>query len=56
MKDLIVIFVIALVLSLAIWYIIRTKKNGTKCIGCPAGKKCAARRDDCSCCGCSERK
>ena len=35
MADLIAIIVIALILFLAIRYIYKEKKKGTKCIGCP---------------------
>ncbi len=56
MKDLIAVLIIALVLGLAIWYIVRAKKNGAKCIGCPASKTCSAKSKDGSCCGCSEEK
>ncbi|MFA7637217.1 MAG: FeoB-associated Cys-rich membrane protein [Monoglobales bacterium] len=41
MKDLIVVGILVIVLGLAIGYIIKSKKNGKKCIGCP---------DSCSCC------
>lgn len=37
MTDIIVIAIVAIVLGLAIGYIVRSKKRGTKCIGCPAG-------------------
>ena len=37
MKDLIVILILALIIGAALFYIIKTKKSGTKCIGCPSG-------------------
>lgn len=40
MKDIIIIAVIAAILIAAIGYIIKAKKNGAKCIGCPMGKEC----------------
>lgn len=43
MKDLIVILILFLLLGLAITYIVKKKKSGSKCIGCPDG-----------CCGCSK--
>lgn len=51
--DYIVIGVIVLILALAAFYVIRAKKNGKKCIGCPV--KCS---ENCSgnCTGCSEYK
>ena len=45
--DIIVIAVIALIIGGAIAYIVRAKKNGQKCIGCPYAKSCA--KESCSC-------
>ncbi len=52
MKNLIVIAVIAVIIGLAVVYIIREKKRGVKCIGCPDGATCGG---NCSggCAGCS---
>lgn len=41
MTNIIVIVVLALVLGLAIRYIVQAKKRGTTCIGCPAGGCCS---------------
>ncbi len=38
--DLIVIAVIAGIVGCAVFYIIRQKKKGVKCIGCPHAKTC----------------
>ena len=46
--DLLVVFVIALILAGAIAYIIRAKKKGVRCIGCPDGGHCSG-----SCSGCA---
>lgn len=40
MIDYILGAIIILILGLAIAYIIKAKKDGVKCIGCPAGKTC----------------
>lgn len=56
--DIIAIIIIGIILVLAIIYIVRSKKNGQKCIGCPHSKTCAAKRvssccsnkNNCSCC------
>ena len=40
MADFIAVVVIALIVGGAIAYIIREKKRGVKCIGCPAGATC----------------
>lgn len=42
MKDLIAVIVILVVVALAIGYIVRSKKKGVKCIGCPSGGKCGS--------------
>ncbi len=44
MKDFVVILILILLLGLAITYIMKKKKSGANCIGCPDG-----------CCGCSHR-
>ena len=38
--DIIVILIIALVVGCAGFYIIRAKRRGQKCIGCPYAKEC----------------
>lgn len=39
--DFVVVALIGLILTIAIIYIVKSKKNGNKCIGCPDGKKCS---------------
>lgn len=52
MTDLIVIAVVLLIVGGAVAYIIRAKKRGVKCIGCPEGKACSGRCGGvCSGCG-----
>ena len=50
--EIIAIAVIALVIGGAIWYIVKAKKSGQKCIGCPHGGKCGSAKDGCSGCNC----
>ena len=52
LADIIVVAVIGLILCAAIAYIIKAKKSGKKCIGCPDGCSCSAKNGDnkCSCC------
>ena len=45
--DIIGLVAIALVLSGAVAYIIKTKKSGKGCIGCPDSKNCSG---DCTAC------
>ena len=44
MENVIVIAVIAAIIGMALGYILRAKKSGRKCIGCP---------DNCACGSCS---
>lgn len=60
MKDLIATIIILLILGMAISYIVKAKKNGAKCIGCPSGGSCSTKDNgescSCGCCDCSEEK
>jgi len=52
MKDLIFLVILAVVLGLAIRYVIKSRKSGHKCIGCPNGGCCPSARhsgEDCTC-------
>ena len=40
MTNVIIAAVILLMAGLASFYIVKEKKKGTKCIGCPAGGHC----------------
>ena len=44
--SIIPIIIIAVIVGLAVAYIIRAKKSGQKCIGCPYAKSCSG---GCSC-------
>ena len=46
--DYIAIAVIVLIVGAAAFYIIRAKKRGQKCVGCPYSKQCGKK---CSCGG-----
>jgi len=48
--DALIVLIIAGILGLAIWYIVRAKKKGVKCIGCPDGAKCSGNCAGCTCC------
>ena len=47
--DIIAIAVIAAVVGIAVAYIVRQKKKGAKCIGCPYAESCAKRAKEGSC-------
>ncbi len=46
MENYIAVAVVALIVFLAVFYIVREKKKGKKCIGCPYGDSCGKK------CGC----
>ena len=48
LSDYIVIAVITLILGGAIAYIIKSKKSGKRCIGCPDGAHCNGACESCS--------
>ncbi len=49
--DALLLLVLALAVLLALFYIIRSKKRGVKCIGCPSGGKCGSCCDPSRCGG-----
>lgn len=49
MDNFIVIAVVVLILSCAIAYIVKEKKKGVKCIGCPYAESCGKSTGECSC-------
>ncbi len=50
MENAVLFIVLAVILALAIVYVVRAKKKGVKCIGCPNAKSCSGS------CGCGEKK
>ena len=63
MEDLILIVIILLIVGAAVAYIVKAKKQGVKCIGCPHAKECKGhqnemdgRRSSCNgmCSGCGK--
>lgn len=52
MENVVLIAVILLAVGLAIWYLLKSKKNGKKCIGCPYQDCCSTKSKptDPSCC------
>lgn len=50
--DYLVLALILLILGGALWYILREKKKGTKCIGCPCSAACSAK----GCCNSCDRQ
>ena len=54
MENYIIIAVVLLIVGFAAGYVIKAKKQGKKCIGCPHANACASRNVSCS--GCSNQK
>lgn len=52
MGDVIVSIVLVIIIGVAIVYIRKAKKSGTKCIGCPAGGNCSQHHKESSGCSC----
>ena len=52
MANIIVGLVLVLIVAAAIVYIVKEKKKGTKCIGCPAAGCCSGKNHGSSGCGC----
>ena len=48
-STVIAVAVILLIVGLAVWYVIKAKKSGKKCIGWPDGC-CSKSEGGCSCC------
>ena len=49
MADLIVVAVVLLITGAAVAYIVKEKKKGVKCIGCPSAGECAHKKNGCNC-------
>ena len=48
MDNLIIVLILAIIIGLAVTYIIKAKKRGSKCIGCPYGDACQINGSPCS--------
>lgn len=52
MTDFIIVAVLVLIVGAAVTYIIKEKKRGVKCVGCPDAKTCGGNcQGGCSGCG-----
>ena len=52
MENVIIIAVLVVIIGSAIAYIVKAKKSGVKCIGCPSGGNCSHKNGNSSGCGC----
>lgn len=50
MKNVIVVLVLLAIVAGVIWYLVRAKKRGETCIGCPYAKQCGSKcGGNCNC-------
>lgn len=49
MLDIVLIVLLLAIASAIILYLIREKKRGVKCVGCPHAKQCAKMHQKCPC-------
>ena len=54
LEDLIIVAILLVVIGLSAMYVIREKKKGTKCIGCPHSKSCGSHSETHTC-NCGEK-
>ena len=54
MINILILLVLGLIVGLAVGYIIREKKRGVRCVGCPDGGTCAGSCGSCSGCSCGK--
>ena len=52
MVDFLLIGIIVLIVDIAGTYILKAKKSGVKCIGCPAAGKCCGKKEGHTVCDC----
>ncbi len=49
MEDILVLAILVAVLAAAIIYVVRAKKKGVKCVGCPHANTCGKNTENGSC-------
>ena len=55
MDSIAVIAIVCAIVALAVGYIIKAKKRGVKCVGCPDGGSCGGSCGSCNC-GCGSKE
>jgi len=43
MENVIVVLILVAIVAGVIWYLIRARKRGEKCVGCPYAKQCSSK-------------
>ena len=46
MENIIIVLILLIIVGSILWYLIRAKKRGEKCIGCPYAKECQKKSCD----------
>ena len=54
--DTVIILILVVILCSACFYIVKAKRNGEKCIGCPMSKQCASKNQNGTGCSCHSEK
>jgi len=49
MENIILILILLAIAGGIIWYLIREKKRGNKCVGCPYAKECGGKCNNNEC-------
>ena len=49
MENFIIVIVVALILGCSLAYVIKAKKKGVKCVGCPYAETCGKNTENNSC-------
>lgn len=52
MENVIVIAILVIAIGAAVAYLVKAKRSGVKCIGCPSGGSCSHKKEGASGCGC----
>ena len=55
MIDIVLIIILAAIIAAIVFYLVREKKRGVTCIGCPHAKECADKHAS-GCCGCGKNE
>lgn len=56
MENVIVIAILVIAIGAAIAYLVKAKRSGVKCIGCPSGGSCSHKKEGASGCGCGGKE
>ena len=55
MENVIIVVILAAIAGSIIWYLLKAKRRGDVCIGCPHSKQCGGKCGGCSD-GCTHKK